>query len=117
MSDSGSTTSPKDKFHCYVRNAMQKIESSVKSAKEIVMEYVQATERQDFQSARGYLKDNISYAGHLNSFDRVEPYLKYLEHLNLSKFDIKKEFADSDDVCLLYESPIGTSPVTSFVCA
>jgi hypothetical protein len=28
---------------------MQKIESSAKSAKEIVMEFVQATERQDFQ--------------------------------------------------------------------
>ena len=49
MSDSGITTSPKDKFHCYLGNAMQKIESSAKSAKDIVMEFVQATERQDFQ--------------------------------------------------------------------
>jgi hypothetical protein len=32
---------------------MQKIESSAKSAKEIVMEFMQATERQDFQTARG----------------------------------------------------------------
>ena len=40
---------------------MQRIESSAKSAKEIVMEYVQATERQDSQSARGYLNDNLSY--------------------------------------------------------
>ncbi|MFZ0555929.1 MAG: hypothetical protein WBL67_22135 [Nitrososphaeraceae archaeon] len=40
---------------------MQKIESSVKSAKNIVMEYLQAAERQDFQSARGYLSDIISY--------------------------------------------------------
>ncbi|MGB7958486.1 MAG: hypothetical protein WCF46_01220 [Nitrososphaeraceae archaeon] len=81
MSDFGSTTSPKDKFHRYLRNVMQKIESSVKSAKEIVMEYVQATERQDFQSARGYLKDNVSYVSPLNSFDRAEPYLKYNLHL------------------------------------
>jgi len=75
---------------------MQKIESSAKSAKEIVMEYVQATERQDFQSARGYLKDNVSYVSPLNSFDRAEPYLKYNLHLyqtgELVKFDIK-EFA------------------------
>jgi hypothetical protein len=107
MSDSGSTTSPKDKFQCYLRNAMQKIESSVKSAKEIVMEYVQATERRDFQSARGYLKDNVSYVSPLNSFDRTEPYLKYNLHLyqtgQLVKFDIKKEFADSNDVCILHE--------------
>ena len=86
---------------------MQKIESSVKSAKEIVMEYTQATERRDFQSARGYLRDNLSYVSPLNSFDRAEPYLKYNLHLyetgQLVKFDIKKEFADSNDVCILHE--------------
>ena len=81
------------------------------------MVWMQAVERWDYQSLRGTVSDNISYAGHLNSFDRVEPYLKYLEHLNLPKFDIKKELADSNDVCLHYELPIGTPPVTSFVCA
>jgi hypothetical protein len=96
---------------------MQKIESSVKSAKDVVMEWMQAVERRDYQSLRGIVSDNISYVGPLNSFDKAEPYLKYLEHLSLPKFDIKKEFADSNDVCLLYELPIGTPPVTSFVCA
>jgi hypothetical protein len=41
--------------------AVQNIETSSKSAKDIVMEYLQAAERQDFQSARGYVSDNISY--------------------------------------------------------
>jgi hypothetical protein len=86
---------------------MQKNESSVKSAKEIVMEYTQATERLDFQSARGYLRDNLLYVSPLNSFDSAEPYLKYNLHLyetgQLGKFDIKKEFADSNDVCILHE--------------
>ncbi|MGA9295999.1 MAG: nuclear transport factor 2 family protein [Nitrososphaeraceae archaeon] len=86
---------------------MQKIESSVKSARDIVMEYIQATERQDFQSARGYLRDNMTYVSPVNSFDRAEPYLKYNLHLyetgQLVKFDIKKEFADSNDVCILHE--------------
>jgi hypothetical protein len=107
MSDLGSSTTLKDKFHCYVRNAMQKIESSAKSAKEIVMEYIQATERQDFQSARGYLKDNVMYVSPVNSFDRADPYLKYNQHLyqtgQLVKLDIKKEFADSNDVCIIHE--------------
>lgn len=60
---------------------MKKIESSAKSAKEIVMEYVQAPEPRDLQSARGYLKDNISYVSPPNSFDGAEPYLKYNLHL------------------------------------
>jgi limonene-1,2-epoxide hydrolase len=96
---------------------MQKNESSAKSAKEIVMEYLQAlVERRDFQSARSYISDNISYVSPLNSFDRAEPYLKYNEHLNLPKFDIKKVFVDGQDVCLLYELNVGTPPVTLLVC-
>ena len=82
-------------------------EFSAKNAKDIVMEYFQAAFRTDFQSARGYLSDNISYVSPLNSFDRAEPYLKYLQHLNrtglLVKFDIKKVFADNNDVCILHE--------------
>jgi hypothetical protein len=86
---------------------MQRIESSAKTAKEIVMKFIEATERRDFQAAIGYLKDNVSYVSPLNSFDRAEPYLKYNLHLyetgQLVKFDIKKEFADSNDFCILHE--------------
>ncbi|MGI8834510.1 MAG: hypothetical protein ACR2IS_17970 [Nitrososphaeraceae archaeon] len=62
------------------------------------------------------MSDNISYVSPLNSFDRAEPYLKYLEHVNLPKLDIKKEFADGNDVCILHEYKVGTPPVTSLVC-
>jgi hypothetical protein len=88
---------------------MQKIESSAKSAsaKEIVMGFIEATERLDYQSARGYLKDNVSYVSPVNSFDKAESYLKYNLHLyetgQLGKFDIKKEFADGDDFCIIHE--------------
>jgi hypothetical protein len=50
---------------------MQKNESSVKSARDIVMEYTQATERLDFQAARTYLRDNVSYVSPLNSFEEL----------------------------------------------
>jgi hypothetical protein len=95
---------------------MQKNESSAKSATDVVMEWQQGVERRDYQSVRGLLSDNISYVSPLNSFDGAEPYLKYLEHVNLPKFDIKKEFADSNDVCILHEYKVGTPPVTSLVC-
>jgi hypothetical protein len=80
------------------------------------MEYLQAAERRDFKSARSYVSDNISYAGPTASFDRAEPYSKYLEHLNLPKLDIKKVFVDGQDVCLLSKLNFGTLPVKLFVC-
>jgi hypothetical protein len=42
--------------------------------------------------------------------------MAYLEHANLPPFDIKKEFADSNDLCLLYEVSY-REPETTFVCA
>jgi hypothetical protein len=95
---------------------MQENQSAAKSAKEIVMEYLQAAERRDFKSARNYVSDNISYVSPLNSFDRAEAYLKYFEHLNLPKSEIKKAFADDHDVLLLTELNFGTLP-TTFVCS
>jgi hypothetical protein len=89
---------------------------SAKSAKEVVMEYLQALiERRDFKSARSYLKDNVTYVSPLNSFDGAGPYLKYNESLHLPKPDIKKVFADGGDVCLLYEMTLTTQPAPLFV--
>jgi hypothetical protein len=41
--------------------------------------------------------------------------MTYLEQANLPPFDIKKEFADSNDVCLLYEVTY-REPVKTLVC-
>jgi hypothetical protein len=42
------------------------------------MQYVQAVENRDFESARKYVSDNISYEGPegLGSFNKAEAYLK-----------------------------------------
>jgi hypothetical protein len=86
--------------------------------KEIVMEFLDALQRKDFESARNYVSDNVSYIGPLNSFNRAEPYFKYIEHLNLPKLDIKKVFTEgSHDVCILWEVNYSTPPATIFVSA
>ncbi len=98
---------------------MQKNESA-KGAKEIVMEFIQALERKDFKTVRSYISDNISVVEpgpvELTSFNQAEPFMNYLEHADLPKLEIKKEFADSNDVCLLYEMNYRVPPVTTFVC-
>ena len=96
-------------------DANNKKNESAKSAKEIVMEYLQALiERRDFKSARSYLKDNVSYVSPLNSFDTAEPYLKYNESLHLPKPDIKKIFTNGDDVCIFHETDLAKPPATVF---
>jgi hypothetical protein len=94
---------------------MQKNESSTISAKEIVTEFIEALERKDWKTVRSYISDNISFMGP-TSFDRAEPYLKFLEHLDLPKSEIKKVIADGQDICLLNELNFGTPPITLFVC-
>jgi limonene-1,2-epoxide hydrolase len=99
---------------------MQENESTAKSAKEIVMEFIQALERKDFRTVRSYISDNISVLApgpvDVTSFNKAEPFVTYLEHANLPPLDIKKEFADTHDVCLLYEMTYHDPPLTTFVC-
>lgn len=99
---------------------MQKDKDSTKSAKEIVMEFVDALERRDFKTVRSHVSDNISVIApgpvELTKFSQAEPYVKYLENANLPPFEIKKEFEDNSDVGLLFEMNYREPPVTIFVC-
>ena len=98
---------------------MQRNESA-KTAKGIVMEFIEALERKDFKTVRSCISDNISVLApgpvELTTFSKAEPFTTYLEHANLPKLEIKKEFADSNDVCLLYKMNYREPPVTTFVC-
>lgn len=97
---------------------IEKERESAINAKEVVMEYIEAVNRNDFKSARSYVSDNISYAGPINSFDKAETYLKYLEHLVMNglRLDVKKVFADGDDVCEFHEVNLDTLPEPLLVC-
>lgn len=98
---------------------MQKNESA-RGAKEIVMDFIEALERKDFETVRTYISHNISVLApgpvELTTFNQAEPFVTYLENANLPRLEIKKEFADSNDVCLLYEMNYRKPPVRTFVC-
>ena len=100
---------------------MQKNQSAKSSAKEIVTEYLRAVERKDWKTVRSHISDNITGVSpgpeELISFKKAEPFMSYLEHSNdVRPWDIKKEFVDGNDVCLLYEATY-REPVKTFVCA
>lgn len=83
-------------------------------------EFIRALERKDWKTVRGYISDNISVLapGPIESttFHQAEPFMNYLEHANLPPLEIKKEFADGNDVCLLYDMTYREPPLKTFVC-
>jgi len=81
------------------------------------MSFVEALGNQDYKSARSFVNDSMSFRGPLASYDNAETYFKDMERLRLPKFDIKKVFADGNDVCLLYDLNVGGNPPAAvFVC-
>ena len=73
------------------------------SSLEVVMSYINALDRQEYEEAMRYLHDKVRIRGPAGEtfgrpYDFIEMLRKYL-----GKYDIKKAFADGDDVCLLYD--------------
>lgn len=83
------------------------------NAKEIVLSCVKAINEQDFKIARTYVSDDMQFIGVLGTRNGAQAYFEDMEKMKL-KYDIKKAFADGDDVCLLYDLSI--SGQTIFGC-
>src|SRR5579864_7413248 len=92
------------------------MESKFSKSKDVVMSYQRALGNQDFKTARSYMSDNFSFHGPLATHDKPEGLLKDLEQLHhiVKGVEMKKIFAEGDDVCLLYDLIAKDPPVTSF---
>jgi hypothetical protein len=99
---------------------MRRIEEereALTKAKEIVLGYQKALGKEDWQSARRFLHDDLSFKGPIAAYDTPEPYLEDLKKLHpvVKGVDVKKMFVDGDDVCLLYDLITNTPAGTAFV--
>lgn len=94
------------------------MELSQRSAKDIVLDYQRSLGKQDYKAARSYMSDDFSFQGPLATHDKPEGLLKDLEQLHhiVKGVDMKKIFAEGDDVCLLYDLITTNPPVNSFTC-
>jgi limonene-1,2-epoxide hydrolase len=73
------------------------------SSLEVVMAYIDALDGQEYDAALNHLHDGVRIRGPAGEtfgkpYDFIEMLRKYR-----GKYDIKKAFADGDDVCLLYD--------------
>ena len=74
----------------------------IRAAEQVVMACVEAINKEDFQTARRYVSDDMSFVGVLGSRQGASAYFNDMERLRL-KYEVQKVFVDGQDVCLLYD--------------
>jgi predicted ester cyclase len=82
--------------------------------KELVLACVDAINKEDFKTARQFVSNDLSFAGVMGSRQGADAYFADMEHMRL-KYEVKKIFADGNDVCLFYD--LKMSGTNIFVCA
>ena len=76
------------------------------NAKDIVMKFVDALERKDFKTVRSDISDNISVIApgpvEITRFNQAGPYVTYLKHANLPRFEIRRRTSEKSEFLLRF---------------
>ncbi len=84
-------------------------------AKKVVLSYIRALDNLDYDAAGTYLNEEVQIKGPAGeSFKTTKEFIDMLRQYR-GKYDLKKAFADGEDVCLLYD--LVTPGATVFVCS
>jgi hypothetical protein len=73
-----------------------------KSARGLVLAYLNALNDENFPLAKQYVSEDFSFDGVLGSRKGSDSYMSDMEKMRL-KYDVKKAFADGNDVCVWYD--------------
>ncbi len=73
------------------------------AAKDIVLAYIKAMEERDYVSVKGYLGSNVTVKGPAGEAFRSQDEFIEMMKKQGGKYDLKKVFAEGDEVCLLYD--------------
>jgi ketosteroid isomerase-like protein len=88
------------------------------TARDIVDQYHEAWARKDFERARSFLHDDLSFKGPIDTFERADDYLAALERLApmVTGVDVKRVLAEGDDVVVIFDllTPKGPAPVAEW---
>jgi len=96
-------------------NKIQQMEQTLSknNAKTTVLAFIEAMNREDFDKAREYVNEDLDFIGVLGTRHGAGAYFEDMKKMKF-KYDIKKAFADGNDVCLLYDIDMGKT--TIFTC-
>jgi ketosteroid isomerase-like protein len=81
------------------------VATTASSAREIVERYHEAWGRQDFDTARSFLDDDLAFQGPIDTFDNADDYVAALKGLAqiVQGVEPRATVADGDDVVVLFE--------------
>jgi len=80
--------------------------SAAVGAKDVVLTFINALNKEDFETARDCLSDDMIFDGVLGHRDGADTYINDMKKMKF-KYKIKKSFEDENDVCLLYDIDMG----------
>jgi ketosteroid isomerase-like protein len=82
-------------------------------ARQVAEGFFDAWTGKDFDRARGFLHDDVSFEGPIDRFSDADSYLASLRRLSgiVTGAEKRKVFVDDEDVCVIYD--LKTAPVPS----
>jgi ketosteroid isomerase-like protein len=92
-----------------------------KDPKNIALAYIEACGRKDLDAVAALLAPELRFVGPGNAVTGAAPYLAVLRRLGAVwvRSDVKKVFADGDDVCVIYDfvtdTPAGAVPIVEWL--
>ena len=89
------------------------IVTTATGARNVVLSFIDALNNHDYDGARRYLNDNMTFIGVLGARNGADAYMDDMSRMKF-EYEIKKIFVDGDDVCLFYD--IDMSGKTIFCC-
>ena len=82
------------------------------SPKETVLLFINAMNAEDFEAARNYVSDDLKFIGVMGTRDNADAYFTDMSKMKF-KYNIKKVFADANDVSLWYDIDMGGKTIFS----
>lgn len=80
------------------------------NAREIVLAFINALNKEDFAAARQYLQDDVTFIGVLGTRTGADVYISEMSRMKF-KYTVKKSFEDGTDVSLYYDINMGDKTI------
>ncbi len=87
-------------------------ETLISNSEKVVLTFINALNDEDFTTAGKQLAPGMKFDGVMGSRDSADAYINDMKHMKF-KYQVKKVFADNDDVCLFYDINMGNATIFS----